>query len=250
MDLATLLGFAIAFASILGGMVLEGGHLSSLYVPVAALIVYGGTVGAVMVQSTFLEFSTGVKRYGWIFFNPPFDLEGTAAKLVEWANIARKDGLLGLEEKIDTEEDMFTKTTLQMVVDGTDAPTISGIMELQIEAMALDYKQSMKVWEGMGGFAPTIGIIGAVLGLIHVMGNLDDPAALGPGIAVAFVATIYGLLGANVLFLPPAAKIATLSGMLLTEKWMILDGLTAITNGDNPRNIETKLKSYSLSNEE
>lgn len=246
MDIATILGFVIAFGSILGGMVLEGGHLSSLYVPVAALIVYGGTVGAVLVGVSFPEFATGMKRFGWIFMPPKCDLTGTATKLVDWANIARKDGLLGLEDKIETEEDEFTKTTLQMVVDGTDSPTIIGIMELQIEAMEKDYKQSMKVWEAMGGYAPTIGIIGAVLGLIHVMGNLSDPSALGGGIAVAFVATVYGLVGANILFLPPANKIAANSAILIMEKFMILDGLTAITNGDNPRNIETKLQSYVL----
>lgn len=244
MDIVTILGFLIAFGSILGGMVLEGGHLSSLYVPVAALIVYGGTAGAVMVQSTMSEFMTGMKRFGWIFITPKCDLEATAAKMVEWANIARKDGLLGLEGKIEEEEDDFTKLALQMVVDGTDSKTVIGIMEIKIDALEKDYKKSMKVWEGMGGYAPTIGIIGAVLGLIHVMGNLSDPSALGGGIAVAFVATVYGLVGANILFLPPANKIATISATLILEKMLILDGLAAITDGDNPRNIEIKLNAY------
>lgn len=246
MNIGTILGLLVAFGSILGGNVLEGGHLSSLYVPVAALIVYGGTIGAVMIQNDMGAFVKGIKRGGWAFITPKVDLEGTANKIVEWSNIARKDGLLGLEGKIEEEEDEFTKIALQMVVDGTDSSTIVGIMDIRIEMMEKDFKESMKVWEAMGGYAPTIGIIGAVLGLIHVMGNLSDPSALGGGIAVAFVATIYGLVGANILFLPPGTKMHGISELMILEKSIILDGLAAITDGDNPRNIETKLKSYIL----
>jgi chemotaxis protein MotA len=246
MNIATILGLLVAFGSILGGNVLEGGHLSSLYVPVAALIVYGGTFGAVLVQNDMGVFMKAMKRVGWAFITPKVDLEGTANKIVEWSNIARKDGLLGLEGKIEEEDDEFTKIALQMVVDGTDANTIIGIMDIRIEMMEKDYKESMKVWEALGGYAPTIGIIGAVLGLIHVMGNLSDPSALGGGIAVAFVATIYGLVGANILFLPPGNKMHAISELMILEKSIILDGLSAITDGDNPRNIETKLKSYIL----
>ncbi len=244
MDISTVLGFLVAFGSILGGNVLEGGHLSSLYVPVAALIVYGGTFGAVMIQNEMSVFMRAMGRYGWAFMPPKVDLAETVEKIVDWSNIARKEGLLGLEDKIEAETDEFTIQALQMAVDGTDASTLIGIMEIQIEMMERDFKGSMKVWEAMGGYAPTIGIIGAVLGLIHVMGNLSDPSALGGGIAVAFVATIYGLLGANVLFLPPGNKIHGIGEKMILQKLIIMDGLAAITDGDNPRNIEAKLSGY------
>ena len=245
MDLGTVLGFLIAFGSILGGNVLEGGHLSSLMVPVAALIVYGGTVGAVMIQNTLPVFTKAMGRYAWAFIPPKVDLEDTVKKIVEWSNISRKEGLLGLEDRVEQETDQFTKDALQMAVDGTDSSTLVGIMEIQIEMMEKDFKESMKVWEAMGGYAPTVGIIGAVLGLIHVMGNLSDPSALGGGIAVAFVATIYGLVGANILFLPPGNKIHGIGEKMILQKLITMDGIAAIVDGDNPRNIEAKLKSYS-----
>ena len=244
MNIGTILGFLVAFGSVLGGNVLEGGHLDTLYVPVAALIVFGGTLGAVMITFELGEVITGFKRAGWVFFTPKVDLMEIADKITEWATIARKEGLLGLEGKIDDEDDEFIKEALQMAVDGTDSSTIIGVLEIKIEAMEGNLKTSMKVWEGLGGYAPTLGIIGAVLGLIHVMGNLSDPSALGGGIAVAFVATIYGLMGANVIFLPICSKMAAISGRMILAKTMVMDGLASITDGDNPRNIEVKLKSY------
>ena len=244
MDIATIIGLVLAFGSLLGGNALEGGHIDSLLIPTAALIVYGGTFGAVFITFTLKQFMTGMKRFGWIFFTPKVDLKESIDKIVDWANIARKDGLLELEGKIETETDPFTMNGLQMVVDGTDASTIIAILETKIESTEKDLVVSAKVWEALGGYAPTLGIIGAVMGLIHVMGNLSDPSALGSGIAVAFVATIYGLVGANLFFLPAAAKIKAIVENMTIEKYIIMDGLAAITDGDNPRNIEAKLNSY------
>ena len=244
MDILSLIGLVLAFGAILGGMVLDGGHISSIMNATAALIVIGGTVGATMLQTPLPVFIHAFKIAKWVFMPPKLAPREAIEKIVNWSNIARKEGLLGLEALTEAEPDLYARKGLQLLVDGSEPEVIRGILEVELEAKEHHDGQGAKVFEAMGGYSPTIGIIGAVMGLIHVMGNLADPAALGSGIAVAFVATIYGLALANLFFLPFAAKLKSLIHNQTQFRTMIMEGLISIAQGDNPRNIETKLQGY------
>ena len=193
MDMMTIAGVILACIAILGGNYLEGGHISSLLLPVAFLIVGGGTVACLLVQTTMDVFMKALKLTRWMIFPPKLAAVEAIEKIINWSNIARKEGLLGLEALAENEEDLFARKGLQLLVDGSEPDAIRGIMEVELDTKEHYDTQAAKVWEGMGGYAPTIGIIGAVMGLIHVMQNLSDPSKLGSGIAVAFVATIYGI---------------------------------------------------------
>ncbi len=171
-------------------------------------------------------------------------MPNTISEIVAWSSIARKEGLLALEARIDGQPDPYVQKGLQMLVDGIEPDNIREVMEVDISAWESDMKQATKVWESAGGYAPTIGILGAVLGLIHVMENLSDPSKLGAGIAVAFVATIYGVGSANLLFLPIAKKLQALLSRQVAVREMVLDGILCISHGDNPRLIESRLQSY------
>ncbi len=244
MDILTLLGIIFAFAAIIGGNAMEGGHLDSLLQFTAFLIVFGGTLGAVMVQTPLNVFLHSIKLLVWIFIPPKLDPETTLQKIVEWSQIARKEGLLGLENIAEEESEPFIQKCLQLLVDGNEPEGIRGTMEITITTQeSFDIKGS-KVYESMGGYSPTVGIIGAVLGLIHVMNNLADPSTLGPGIAVAFVATIYGVGMANLFLLPAAAKLKTIISDRSHIQEMIVEGVVAIAEGENHRNIEAKLRGY------
>ncbi|MFP5344712.1 MAG: flagellar motor protein, partial [Gammaproteobacteria bacterium] len=192
MDILTLIGTALAFIAILGGQALEGGHLSSLLNGPAILIVLGGTVGAILIQTPLVIFLRSLKMVSWIVLPPKQQSKAAIEKIVKWSNTARKEGLLGLETIAESEPDLFARKGLQLLVDGSEPEVIRKILEVDMDAKEHYDTQAAKVYEGMGGYSPTIGIIGAVMGLIHVMGNLADPSKLGGGIAVAFVATIYG----------------------------------------------------------
>lgn len=244
MDILSLIGLVVAFGSILGGQVLEGGHIGSIMNAVAMLIVLGGTTGAIMLQTPLPVFMNALKIAKWVFVPPKLEAHEAIEKIVGWSNIARKEGLLGLEAVTETEPDLFARKGLQLLVDGSEPDVIRTILEVEIDAREHHDVQSAKVYEGMGGYSPTIGIIGAVMGLIHVMGNLADPSALGSGIAVAFVATIYGVGLANLFFLPFASKLKSLIHYQTQFRTMILEGIISIAQGENPRNIETKLQGY------
>ncbi|MCU7856619.1 MAG: flagellar motor protein, partial [Candidatus Thiodiazotropha sp. (ex Lucinoma borealis)] len=168
----------------------------------------------------------------------------TIDKLVKWSNIARKEGLLGLETIADEEPDPFIRKGMQLLVDGSEPEALRDILEMEVDASEQHDVQASKVYEGMGGYSPTIGIIGAVMGLIHVMQNLADPSKLGSGIATAFVATIYGVGLANLFLLPIAAKLKTQSENIAKFREMVIEGVIGIAEGDNPRSIETKLKGF------
>lgn len=243
-DILTILGLIIGVSAILVGQQLEGGALSTLINGPAALIVIGGTLGAVMLQSPMMVFLRAIKMLWWMLSTPQYDNEGTIQKIIGWSNIARREGLLGLENLEDSEEDPFAKKGLQLLIDGSEPEAIRTIMEVDIHTRESFDIQAARVFESMGGYSPTIGIIGAVLGLIQVMGNLSDPSKLGSGIAVAFVATIYGVALANLVLLPVANKLKSIvvSGAHFNE--MIVEGLVSIAEGENPRNIETKLLGF------
>lgn len=244
MDILSLVGIVVGFGAILGGQALEGGHLDSIMNAVALLIVMGGTLGAVMLQTPLNTFLRAMKMLTWIFRTPEMSAEKMLDKILEWNQIARKEGLLRLESLAEDEEDLFAQKGLQLIADGAEPELIREIMETDLYLQEDNDIESAKVFEAMGGYSPTIGIIGAVLGLIHVMGNLADPSALGSGIAVAFVATIYGVGLANLLFLPVGNKLRTLVGRRSRIQMMLIDGLISVADGENPRNIESRLMGY------
>ncbi len=244
MDRISLIGLALGVAAIVGGQMLEGGHLSSLLQVTALVIVIGGTLGAVMLQSPPAVFLAGVRLIPWAFLPPRTDFRAVLDRIVLWGGTARRGGLLALEPTINATPDAFTRKGLQLLVDGAEPAVLRGALELEIDTWEDFHRQATRVWESAGGYAPTIGIIGAVMGLIQVMENLSDPAKLGAGIAVAFVATIYGVGSANLLFLPVANKLKSVVGRQVKLKEMIIDGLEAIAKGENPRNIELRLEGY------
>ncbi|MDK2125060.1 flagellar motor protein [Parachitinimonas caeni] len=244
MDILSLIGILTALIAIIVGQVLEGGHISSLLQATAFMIVIGGTLGAVLLQSTRPQFLAGVRMARWIFQPPNSDYEAWIKVVVSWSNTARRGGLLALEGPMQAERDPFVKRGLQMLVDGGEPEAIRRMMEVEIDVYEDKHRAAAKIWEAAGGYAPTIGILGAVMGLIHVMENLSDPSKLGSGIAVAFVATIYGVGSANLLFLPIANKLKTLIAMEVKRREMLIEGIFAIASGENPRIVESKLRGF------
>ncbi len=244
MDILTLTGLILAFAGIIGGMLIEGGHIGALLNGPAFIIVVGGTIGAVLVQTPMDVFKRALGRVKWVFMPPTIAMQPAIEKIVEWSNIARKEGLLRLEDHIQQESDPFTAKALQLLVDGKEPEEIRHILEMDMTILEETDLQAVGFFEGVGGYAPTIGIIGAVLGLIHVMGNLADPSKLGSGIAAAFVATIYGLMLANVFALPMGNKIKSAIKKKTRLYELIIEGIIAIAHGENPRNIESRLQGF------
>jgi chemotaxis protein MotA len=244
MDKLTVAGLILAAVAILGGQLLEGGSLASLVQLAAFLIVIGGTVAAVMVQSPLPVFLDGLRLARWVVMPPHADAQAAIAQIVRWSADARRDGLLALENHLATVQDAFTRSGLQMLVDGFEPERIREALEVETVAWEERQRAAAKVWESAGGYAPTIGILGAVLGLIHVMENLSDPAKLGSGIAVAFVATVYGVGSANLLFLPVASKLKTLIGREVRRREIVADGVLGVANGENPKVIEGRLTGY------
>lgn len=244
MDRLSPIGLLLGLVAIIGGQMLEGGQISSLLQGTAFLIVIGGTLGAVLLQSSLPGFSLGMRMLRWVVTPPRSDLEPWIKTLINWSNIARRGGLLALENPLAAEKDLFVKRALQMLVDGTEPESIRHTMELEIGSYEEKHRAAAKIWEAAGGYAPTIGILGAVMGLIHVMENLTDPSKLGSGIAVAFVATIYGVGSANLLFLPISNKLKQLIANEVKRREMVTEGLFAIAHGENPRIIESKLRGF------
>ena len=244
MDSISLIGITLALAAILVGQVLEGGHIGSLVQPTAFLIVIGGTLGAVMLQSSLRVFRDGMSMLRWVFVPPVMAHARLIEQVVSWSQVARKEGLLALEAQIPGIDDPFIRKGLQLLVDGVEPERLREVLEVEIDTWEGRMKQGAKIWEAAGGYAPTIGILGAVMGLIHVMENLSDPSKLGSGIAVAFVATIYGVGSANLIFLPMSKKLMGVIATLVTLREMVVDGLVGIANGDNPRIIESRLSGY------
>jgi chemotaxis protein MotA len=244
MDILSLLGIVVAAIAILGGQWLEGGHLGSLLQVTAFLIVIGGTLGAVMLQNPLPVFALGIRMARWAFRPPACDYRGLINKVVGWSTAARRGGLLALEPQLRVAGGDYERKGLQLLIDGAEPETLREILERDIETYEETHRAGARIWESAGGYAPTIGILGAVMGLIHVMENLTDPAKLGAGIAVAFVATIYGVGSANLLFLPLAGKLRTIIGREVKRREMFIDGLVCIAQGENPRVIQGRLHGY------
>lgn len=246
MDILSIIGLLLALVAILGGTVAKGSGLEALWNGAAFVIVVIGTLAAALIQARLPVFMQAMRMFPMIFSMPKVDTDETIAKLVGWSQVARKEGLLGLEPLAEQEPDPFSAKGLQLLVDGTEAEAIRNILEVDLSAKEQFDLQAAKVFESMGIYAPTLGIIGAVMGLMAVMQNLAEPEKLGPGIAAAFVATIYGIASANLFFLPVSNKLKSAVQSQTTYREMILDGITSIAEGENPRNIETKLQGYKL----
>jgi chemotaxis protein MotA len=244
MDKISVVGLLLGVVAIVGGQILEGGNVASLSQPTALLIVLGGTMGAVMLQSPYATFMRGVRMVRWVWYPPVVDYRLLIKQVSNWSQVSRREGLLALENSISQLKDDFSRKGLQLLVDGAEPERLREVLEVEIGTFEEEMRQSARIWEAAGGYSPTIGILGAVLGLIHVMENLSDPSKLGAGIAVAFVATIYGVGLANLVFLPMANKLKSHISRLVTQREMIVDGLVGIANGDNPRIIESRLQGY------
>jgi chemotaxis protein MotA len=244
MKAATAIGIAIAAVGLLGGAVMEGtSPVAFINIP-AILIVLGGTFGACMA-SCGME---GMKRLPALYKKSmnaePIDLTDTLANIVRYADRARRDGLLALEEELEQIDDEYLKKGLQLVVDGTDPDLVRDILEAEIEGMTARHRKGAEPFDKAGGFAPTMGIIGTVMGLIHVLENLAHPETLGPSISSAFIATLFGVASANVIYYPIAYRLKGLSSVEADGRAMVLEGIMAIQAGDNPRIVTEKLLSF------
>jgi chemotaxis protein MotA len=244
MDILSLAGFVLAFIAIVGGSILKGSGVKALLGAAAFVIVVLGTFASIFVQTPLGTFLRAMKIVGWVFKPPAQNPGATIEKIVEWSNTARKQGLLGLESAVESEKDDFMKKGLQALVDGGEPDAIRNLLEIELEVREHADTAAAKVFEGMGIYAPTLGIIGAVMGLMSVMQNLADPSKLGHGIAAAFIATIYGIGLANLFFLPMASKLKSVVHGQTQIRQMCIEGIISIAQGENPRNIEAKLKSY------
>jgi len=244
MDRLSLIGLFLALASLVGGSILKGAGLASLWSPAAFVIVIVGTIAAILLHTAPAVFRHAFAIVRWVVRPPRSDRQALIAQIVEWSNIARRQGLLGLETQVDAQEDPFLRKGLQLLVDGVEPETIRRMLEIELGSQEHQDLAASRVFEAMGIYAPTLGIIGAVLGLIAVMKNLGDPSKLGHGIAAAFTATIYGIASANLLFLPVAAKLKGVIAHTSRDREMAIEGIISIAQGENPRNIETHLSGY------
>jgi chemotaxis protein MotA len=243
-DFATFGGIVLALLGIVGGLILEGGELADITQVTAAMIVLGGTIGAVLIHTPLHTVIGGVKRLVNVFFEKGASAEAAVEELLGYAAKARKNGIVSLEEDASRASDPFLVKALTLAVDGTDIQEIRKMMELEIGVQEHHGEAEAKVFEAAGGYSPTIGIIGAVLGLIQVMKNLSDIDKVGHGIAVSFVATVYGVAVANIIFLPAANKIKARVQAEVQMREMMLEGVIAIVEGLNPKLIRSKLEAY------
>lgn len=244
MDIASIGGIVLALVGILGGMIIEGGSPMEIVKPTAFMIVVGGTTGACMLQFPLSIFLAAVKSLIKVFLHKGHDGEAVLQQLVGFANKARKNGIVSLDSDVNSIHDPFLKQALMLAVDGTEPAEVRKIMELELENKAAIEEKIPAVFEAAGGYSPTVGIIGAVMGLIQVMKNLSDIDEVGRGIATAFVATIYGVAIANLVCLPSAAKLKFRHSEEVMLKQMMLEGVISILEGMNPRMIETKLRTF------
>ena len=244
MDLGTVIGIAVAVAGILVGQAIEGGSVLQILQPTAALIVFGGTLGATMIGFPLSTLKQAAADLLHLFKEEDIRPNDVIDEVVKFTNKARREGIISLEKDAASVKDEFFKKSIMMAVDGSEPKELRQTMEVELQYMEERGEHSAKVYEAAGGYAPTIGIIGAVLGLIQVMQHLDNIEEVGKGIAVAFVATIYGVASANIFFLPAAGKLKFKHRKRMIIKEMMLEGTLGILEGQNPRLIETKLMSF------
>jgi chemotaxis protein MotA len=244
MDKSSFLGVLVALGGILLGLILEGGRMAQILQPTAAMIVFGGTLGAVLIQFPLPVVIAAGRRLGQVFFDNSQDPTIIVGEIVSYAQKARKEGVVSLDSDLANIDDPFLKKSLMLAVDGTEPQEIRKMMELELDNQSEHEDHLPRVFESAGGFAPTIGIIGAVLGLIQVMQHLDDISEVGKGIAVAFVATIYGVGSANLFFLPASGKIKIRVRQEQILREMMLEGVISILEGMNPHMLQIKLLGF------
>lgn len=244
MDIATLIGLLVGFGGLLVGFAAEGGGVGMLVAGPAALIVFGGTFGATIASFTMDELKTLGGFMKMLVTDVKVDYSGTLDNLVRTADKARREGLLSLESEMDQVEDEFLRRGMQLVIDGTDPELTRSMLEMEIEAFEKRMKIGEDIFMAAGGFSPTMGIIGTVMGLIKVLSSLENAEALGHAIAGAFIATLYGVCAANVLYIPFGTKIKVKAGRLVTQMEMVLEGILSIQAGENPRVIKEKLLTF------
>lgn len=249
MDKLSIAGIIIAIVAIYLGFSLDGGSISALFELPAFIIVVGGTLGAVMLQSSLPQFVHAASLLKWVIYPPKYDIDAGINDIVSWSEKARESGYLALEDIALDLEDNYTQKGLNLLVDGVELDNYRVSLELDLDIYREHNLRSANVFEAMGGYSPTIGILGAVLGLIHAMGHLSTPELLGQGIATAFIATIYGVGFANLLYLPIANKIRAIIHQQTMYREMICEGLVSIANGENPHAIENKLSAFRLEEE-
>ncbi|PWF48889.1 flagellar motor protein [Massilia glaciei] len=241
MDWSSVAGVALALAGLFIGHSLEGGKVDSLLQPAAFLIVVVGTAGAVLLQTERPTFVRGLRMLAWVFRPPPSQRAKLAREIGLWSQQARRDGLLSLERQMAGATDPFIKKGLRLIVDGIEPAKLRGLLEAEVSAYEFGQRQAIKVWEAAAGYSPTIGILGAVLGLIHVMENLSEPAKLGGGIAVAFVSTVYGVGLANMFFYPVANKLKTIVAETVAQYDILVEVFYDIASGDHSRVIDERV---------
>ena len=246
MDKSTVGGLLIALLGIIFGLILDGGKVAQLIQPTAALIVFGGTIGAVMIQFPLRIVFQAVVHLKDVFFNSEPESDAIVGNLLRYAYKARREGILSLDSELSKIQDPFLKESLMLAIDGVSATDLRKMMELHLEYRGEKDERIPKVFEAAAGFAPTIGVVGAVLGLIQVMQRLQDISEVGKGIAVAFVATIYGVGSANLLFLPWAGKLRIRIRERQVIQEMTLEAVLAIAEGVNPRTLEMQLSRYDV----
>lgn len=242
MDFASLIGLALALAGLIVGHTLDGGRFASLIQPAAFAIVVVGTFGAVLLQSEARSFRRGMQMLRWVFFPPKNRRQPLSREIALWSHTARRDGLLSLEQYMAT-PDLFVQKGLRLVVDGIAPEKLRNLLETDITAFEFAERQAARIWESAAGYAPTIGILGAVLGLIHVMENLSDPSRLGSGIAVAFVSTVYGVGLANLFFLPVGNKLKAIVSDQVAQYEILLEVFHDLASGNHTRVVEERVAS-------
>ncbi len=244
MDRASFLGLILGIAAIIAGNMIDGGRLNTILQPTAAIIVFGGTLGATLLSFPFRDVVRAVASLRSIFFQRTGNPEAIIRDIIRYAHMARRNGLIILEPEITKISHPFLAKALKLAIDGTSPVMLREIMEQENTTYEEERRRIAKVYETAGGFAPTIGIVGAVLGLIHVMENLSDPSKLGAGIAVAFVATIYGVGSANLFILPMAKKLTHALNRDLAQREMLIEAVLGIQAGTNPHHLEERLKVF------
>jgi len=246
-DILTVVGIVVSMGGVFLGNMLEGGDPAGiLWHPYSYMIILGGTIGATLVQTPLPHLIRTMQLTPWLILPPQSDIEGTIEEIVSWSQTARKEGLLALEDKMETISDPFTQKGLQMLASAREPQSIRATLEAELFAIESRDLVASKFYEAAGAFSPTIGIIGAVLGLIMIMNDLTDPSKLGVGIAAAFVATIYGLMFANMFFLPMGVKLKVYVLEQSRYRELIVEGILLIAAGENPRFIEEQLSSYKI----
>jgi chemotaxis protein MotA len=244
MDRASFIGIAFGIAAVVAGNTIDGGKIETMLQPTAALVVFGGTLGAVLLSFSFRDVVAAFLSLRSVFFGRDIDSDAIIRASVRYALLARRKGLIALEPELVKAPDPFFAKTLKLAVDGTDPKVLRELAEQENLTFEEQRRRIARVYETAGGFAPTIGIVGAVLGLIHVMQNLSDPAKLGSGIAVAFVATIYGVGSANLLILPVSKKLVHALHRDLAAREMMVEAVLGIQSGINPLYLEERLRAF------